>query len=303
MDPHDQFCHNPDCSDRGQSGLGNIGIHSRKEQRYRCSTCGRTFAATTGTPFYRLRTATDVVTVVLTLLCHGCPLQAIVAAFGFDERTVAQWQARAGEHCQGVHRHLVEQGQVELGQVQADELWVKLVGKRLWMAMALAVPSRLGLGGVISPHRDRALVTELVQKVRACARSLAIRVCVDGLASYVTAFMRVFRDPVRTGRRGRPRLVATAGLLLGQVIKHHAGRCVVGVTRRVVRGTAAAVTAALLATGTGTGINTAYIERLNATFRAAMSPLTRRGRAIARGTATLTAGMYLVGCAYNYCWA
>jgi len=62
------------------------------------------------------------------LLCHGCPLQAIVAAFGFDERTVAQWQARAGEHCQEVPRHLVEQGQVELGQVQADELWVKLVG-------------------------------------------------------------------------------------------------------------------------------------------------------------------------------
>jgi hypothetical protein len=46
------------------------------------------------------------------------------------------------------------------------ELWVKLVGKRLWMARALAVPSRLWLGGVISPHRDRALITELVQKVR-----------------------------------------------------------------------------------------------------------------------------------------
>jgi transposase-like protein len=174
MDPHDQFCHNPDCSDRGQSGLSNIRIHSRKEQRYCCSTCGRTLAATTGTPFYRLRRATDVVT----LLCHGCPLQAIMAAFGFDERTVAQWQAGAGEHCQGVHRHRVEQGQVELGQVQADELWVKLVGKRLWMAMALAVPSSLWLGGVISPHRDRALVTELVQKVR-----------VDGASPYWSAWM------------------------------------------------------------------------------------------------------------------
>jgi len=29
----------------------------------------------------------------ITLLCHGCPLQGIVAAFGFDERAVAQWQA------------------------------------------------------------------------------------------------------------------------------------------------------------------------------------------------------------------
>ena len=95
MDPQEQFCHNPACADRGQSGRGNIRIHSRQEQRYRCSSCGRTFAATTGTLFYGLRTATDVVTLVLSLLGHGGPLQAIVAAFGFDERTVAQWQARA----------------------------------------------------------------------------------------------------------------------------------------------------------------------------------------------------------------
>ena len=53
---------------------------------------------------------------------------------------------------------------------------------------------------------------DLVQLVRACAHSLALLVCVEGLASYVTAFARVFRDPVRTSRAGRPRLVPTAGL-------------------------------------------------------------------------------------------
>jgi hypothetical protein len=35
--------------------------------------------------------------------------------------------------------------------------------------MALAVPSHLWLGGVISPHRNRPWITELVQGVRACA--------------------------------------------------------------------------------------------------------------------------------------
>jgi transposase-like protein len=218
MDPQRQFCHNPDCSARGQAGQGNITIHSQKEQRYRCTACGRTFTATTGTPFYRLRTAVDVVTLVLTLLCHGCPLQAIVAAF-CDERTVAQWQARGGHHCRHVHGYLVQQGQVDLGHVPADELWIKMVGKRVWMALALAVPSRLWLGGVSSPHRDRDLITTLVQRVRSCARSLAILVCVDGLARYVTAFRRVFRHAVRTGRPGRPRLVEEPGLLRGQVGK------------------------------------------------------------------------------------
>jgi len=72
------------------------------------------------------------------------------------------------------------------------------------MALAMAVPSRLWLGGVISGHRDLVLITSLVQLVRSCARSLAILVCVDGLASYVTAFLRLFRHSVRTGRRGRP---------------------------------------------------------------------------------------------------
>src|SRR5947199_8799894 len=101
--------------------------------------------------------------------------------------------------------------------------------------------------------------------VRSCARSPAILVCVDGLASYVTAFRRVFRDPVRTGRAGRPRLRAVPGLLLGQVIKHQEKRRVVGVTRRVVLGPAAAILAVLLATGTGTGMNTASVGRLNTT--------------------------------------
>ncbi len=239
---------------------------------------------------------------VLTLLSHGCPTQAIVAAFGLDERTVARWLLEAGRHCQRVHEHLVEQGHVDLQHVQADELWVKQVGGKVWMALALAVPARLWLGGVISRHRDLPLITRLVQRVLAGAATRAILVCVDGLASYVTAFPQVFRQPIRTGRRGRPRLVLPDGFQLAQVVKHSARRHVIGVTRRVVHGTLAGIAAVLKATATGTVINTAYIERLNATFRAHLAPLTRRGRAIARTDAALSAGMWLVGTAYNFCW-
>src|SRR3954454_533168 len=178
MDPQARFCHNADCPARGQAGLGNIRIHSRTERRYRCTTCGRTFAETRDTPSYRLKKAHDLVTLVLTLLGHGCPVQAIVAAFGLDERTIAAWRDRAGRHGRQFHEHHVLRGRVDLGHVQADELYVKAVGGRLGMAMALAVPSRLWLGGVISPHRDRALITALVRMVRAAASSLAILVCV-----------------------------------------------------------------------------------------------------------------------------
>src|SRR3954467_7016545 len=192
MDPQDQFCHNPDCPARGQLGLGNLRVHSRKERRYRCTTCDRTVAATHDTPFYRLKKPTDLVTIVLTLLCHGCPLQAIVAAFGLDERTVAAWRDRAGRPGRRFHEHRVVRGQVELGHVQADELYVKMVAGRLWMAMAMAVPSRLWLGGVVSARRDLGLITTVVQMVRRAAKGTEFLACVDGLASYVTAFIRIF---------------------------------------------------------------------------------------------------------------
>ena len=155
---------------------------------------------------------------------------------------------------------------------------------------------------MISHRRDRQLITALVLQVRASALTLAILVCVDGLASYVSAFQKVFRQRILTGKPGRPRLELEPRLLLGQVIKLYAKRHVKGVTRRIVQGTQEAILAMLERTHTGTQINTAYIERLNATFRGALACLVRRGRAIAHTEALLTAGMWLVGVSYNFCW-
>jgi hypothetical protein len=45
-------------------------------------------------------------------------------------------------------------------------------------------------------------------------------------------------------------------------------------------------------------IRTAYIERLNATYRARLASLKRRGRALVRQT--LTHGMYLISTVYNF---
>lgn len=301
MDPQQAFCPNPECPARGQVGEGNIGVHSQKERRYHCQVCGKTFAARTGTAFYRLRTAEETVTLVVTLLAHGCPLQAIVVAFGIDERTVVAWETRAGKQCQRVQQHLVEQPR-DLGQVQADELWVKLQGLRVWMAMALQVSTRLWLGGVVSAQRDRALIGALIQKVRACALPRPLLVCVDGLATYVTAVRRVFRNPVpRNGQTGRRRLRPWRGIYIAQVIKQYTKRHVVAVERRIVQGKRAAIQRLIDRTQGGGSINTAYIERLNATFRARLHRLVRRGRSLGRQVPTLQHGMYLIGAVYNFC--
>jgi hypothetical protein len=85
-------------------------------------------------------------TATLILRAHGCPPQAIVAACGLDERTVRAWLHRAGAPCTRLHGHLIEAGQVAGGQVQADEIGVKVRGGVVWQAMALDVASRLWTG-------------------------------------------------------------------------------------------------------------------------------------------------------------
>ena len=133
---------------------GRIGVHSHLERRYICHACGDTFAETSGTPFYGLKHPAWVVVLVLALLAGGCPIPALVFAFGLDERTVADWQQKAGQHAKRVQEEVVCRGQVDLGQVQGDELYVKTQRGTLWMATAMTVFARLFLRGAVAPQRD-----------------------------------------------------------------------------------------------------------------------------------------------------
>jgi transposase-like protein len=302
VNPQGVFCANPACADRGATGKGNVKVHSHKERRFRCLSCGKTFAATSGTPFYRLHKDQTLFLCVITLLAHGCPLPAVVRAFALDERTVADWQAKAGEHCQSVHRHNLETKKLDLGHVQADELYAKRQGGRSWVAMAMAVPSRLWLGGVVSPVRNMDLIQELVDVVRlAWLPGTVLLICADGLASYVSAFWVAFREKVYTGKPGRPPYRLPEGVWLAQVIKSYKGRHLSDVVRRVLWGSLEQVLGQLKQTRTGEQINTSYVERLNATPRSMPAGLTRRGRGRVKGESVSSAGMFLVGRVYDFC--
>ena len=237
---------------------------------------------------------------VTTLLAYGCPLQAIVAAFDLDERTVADGQRMAGHHCQAVHMELVQHQQMELQHVQADEIKVKSQFGPVWMAMAIMVSTRLWLGGVISEKRDMQLIQALVAQVRLMALCRPLLFAVDGLASYIKAVQQSFRSPLHTGKKGRPRLVAWPNIVLVQLLKRRQqGKLTI--ERRIVQGSQALVQRLLRTSRGGNEINTAYIERLNAIFRQQLSCLARRSRALTRTPDSLIAGLYLVGTVYNFC--
>ena len=296
--PEGVVCPTPSCG-----ASGRIGVHSYKKRQYKCHACGKTFAETIGTPLYGLKYPLHVVVTVLTLLAYGCPIPAIVAAFTLDERTVADWQQKAGQHAKAVQAQVVCQGQVDLGQVQGDELYVKTQCGTVWIATAMSVFSRLFLWGAVAPQRDTCLIRQVVQQVRAAAqRGRPILWAVDGFAAWTTAILQVFREPVRTGKRGRPRLVVWADLHVVQVVKQYAHRRVVAVQRRVRHGSQRCAEAIVHATQVGLGVfNTAYVERRNATLRTWLPALTRRSRTPPRDTVQLEAALFWTGCVYNFC--
>jgi transposase-like protein/IS1 family transposase len=298
------FCPNLDCCARGKIGAGNIVIHERARPRYRCNTCGKRFSAFQGTMFAGLRKPKSLVVIVVTLLTYGCPLQAIVHAFGLDERTVAAWRDRAGAQCQQVHEALVERGQLDLVQVQADEIRVKGRSMVVWMGLAMMVSTRLWLAGSVSPIRDSHLADRLLLQVRACALRLqAVLVATDGWAAYPNSIKRAFREKVKeTVGRGRTRLRVWKDLCIVTVIKRTEKKHVVEVTRTLTYGKQEQANALLQRSKGGTVWNTAFIERINGTFRERLAVLTRKCRHAARRLRALETGMYLVGCTYNLCF-
>jgi transposase-like protein len=241
---------------------------------------------------------------VMILLSYGCPRQAIVHAFGLDERTVADWQKRAGKHCQQMHEALVQHGQVDIHQVQADEIRVK--GRKMiaWMGLAIEASTRLWLAGVLSGQRDKALADRLLQQVRACCRAVqAILICTDGWNAYPKSIMRAFREKVKkTAGRGRACLEVWPDLCIATVIKRTQKKRVVEVTRKVTLGTLEKAQDLLKMTVGCQQFNTSLIERFNGTMRERLASLTGKCRHAAHRLETLETGMYLIGCTYNFCF-
>ena len=298
LDPKLMTC--PNCSEEER-----IGVHSPQERRCICHACGVTFAETKGTVFFKLHYPIWVVVLVLTLLAYGCPPAAIVAAFFLDERTVAAWHNKAGQHGKRVQDEVVCNGQVELGQVQADELYVKAQGgKKVWVATAVSVFSRLFLWGEVSAKRDKSLIERVMVQVRAAAGSgvQPILVAVDGLAAYPNAIRKAFSDKVYSGKPGRPPLGSWPDLHIVQVVKQRSGYKLSKVSRRLAHGCLNRVYDLIAMSQAGFGlINTAYIERLNATFRARMPALVRRTRNLARTTQRIETDLFWTGSVYNFC--
>jgi hypothetical protein len=116
-------------------------------------------------------------------------------------------------------------------------LYTKTQAGPVWIATAMTVFSRLWLWGAIGWERDTTLVEPVIAQVRAAAQpGQPILFAVDGFKAYVRCILKVFRDPLHTGKRGRPPLVVWGDLHIVQVVKHRVGKRLVSITRRLAHG-------------------------------------------------------------------
>ena len=95
-------------------------------------------------------------------------------------------------------------------------------------------------------------------------------------------------------------MISWQDIAIVQVVKQRV-EGVLNVERRIVQGAKNMIERLILTTQAKGVINTAFIERLNATFRQRIHSLTRRTRTLAQRAETLVAGMYILGCFYNFC--
>lgn len=121
------FCPNEQCPDYGkkqggqQRNLQKYGKTRAGRQRFRCSSCQKTFTETRGTIFYRKRVSDEEIIETLAFLAEGVRISAISRAKGHKEDTILAWLREAALHAEAVEEALMSNHQIKRGQI--DALW------------------------------------------------------------------------------------------------------------------------------------------------------------------------------------
>ncbi len=124
------FCPKEGCHRYAKVDEANIikfGKSKQGVQRYRCMSCGTTFAATRGTLFYRKHAPVKDILETLALLGEGVRISSLSRAKGFKEDTILRWLREAAQHAQAVEDVLLVD--YELSKAQVDGLWAYVGNK------------------------------------------------------------------------------------------------------------------------------------------------------------------------------
>jgi len=204
--------------------------------------------------------------------------------------------------------------------VQFDEKWSFVEQKQkncvsdedrrgdCWDHVALDPESRLVVSLVVGKRTEDA-THELVRDFHRRTGSRVMRLMTsDEYPVYASAIRATYGQhvtPPRTGRRGRPRkayIVIPPAVTYATVHKERENNRVVSVSTRVVFGSAATVTAALVASTVSCVVNTCFVERHNGTDRNRCSRKVRKCYGFSKAWDVHRAATVFSYFSYNFCW-
>ena len=131
---HAMACPNKQCAQHAKHGQGNIVLHGfsklkcGKRRRYRCKECGKTFGATTGTPYKRLQHPMRAFDRVAALSVEGMNKSAIARVERLSWNTVARWLELAAAAARRFNR--ANTRGLVIRELQLDELSTFLTDKK-----------------------------------------------------------------------------------------------------------------------------------------------------------------------------
>ena len=295
----------------------NVNYHSRYSSRdgirfvFRCKLCRKTYCDRFGTAFYDLKTPEDKVLRSVHQVLEGLGYEAVARIEQVHPTSVHRWVERAFAQAQLADHVLLQNIAAEV--IEMDELHSFAGTKQLtpetaeaetgkhWTHCSMARESRLLMDIEVGPRTEETAKKLVENTAKRLAPTIWPLWCSDGWEPYVGALLSVFHLVIhylRSKRRGRPRCpqqIAHPDLRYGQVVKHHAGRRLISITKRVIYGVAELVPLAK--------ISTSLLERLNGTLRLHVSPMRRKTRAFAKCRETLNLHIQLFKSYYNLCLA
>jgi transposase-like protein len=80
----------PKCNQNGKYSLQDGSLI----QHYRCKACTKRFSEKTGTPMFRLRTPTSIVSIALKMRGEGMGVRASSRVLDKSHSTILRWEAR-----------------------------------------------------------------------------------------------------------------------------------------------------------------------------------------------------------------
>lgn len=273
-------CPNADCdyfgiTDDTHHALVGYGTHNQI-QRFKCQCCRKVFSSRIGTPLYYLKTDPHKIEMALWLLAEGVDVSVLVRFTGHADATLARWLKRMGAHSTAWHNRFFRD--LILTVIQIDELYTRVRGvasaRWLWLAIdpaSKAIPS-MRVGGRTKPDAF-AIVHDLAMRL---APGIVPAFTTDGLRSYFYALTAHFGSWFLPPKARKDHWKPSDDLHYGMLVKHQKSYRTIFALTRMAFGLRAELFKRLEQIGQRRIIQTAFVERVNLTFRQSVAPLSRR---------------------------